>query len=30
MLDMYDIWHYPVQGWWRMINEMLNCLLQKR
>ena len=22
MLDVYDIWFYPLQDWWRMVNEM--------
>ena len=22
MLDVYDIWLYPLQDWWRTVNEM--------
>ena len=26
MSDMYDIWLYPLQDWWRTVNEMSNFL----
>ena len=26
MLDMYDIWLYPLQVWWRTVNEISNFL----
>ena len=22
MLDVYDIWLYPLQDWWRTVNKM--------
>ena len=26
MSDMCDIWQYPLQGWWRTVNEMSNFM----
>ena len=24
MSDVYDIWLYPLQDWWRAVNEMMS------
>ena len=26
MLDVYDIWLYPLQDWWRTVNEMYDFM----
>ena len=26
MSDVYDIWFYPLQDWWRMVNERSNFI----